>query len=109
VGSGFFGSLIGKKNILATDMGGTTFKVSVIRDGVIEREHKPVILRHSILSSKIWVESIGAGGEASLGLSPKQNCSKLDLMARAQSPVRSVTGSAVSNQRFLTPIWFWAI
>jgi N-methylhydantoinase A len=62
VGSGFLGGLIGKKNILATDMGGTTFKVSVIRNGVIEREHKPVILRHSILSSKIWVESIGAGG-----------------------------------------------
>jgi N-methylhydantoinase A len=62
VGSGFFGGLIGKRNILATDMGGTTFKVSVIRDGAIEREHKPVILRHSILSSKIWVESIGAGG-----------------------------------------------
>ena len=62
LGSQFLGSLIGKKNILATDMGGTTFKVSAIRDGVIEREYKPVILRHSILSSKIWVESIGAGG-----------------------------------------------
>jgi N-methylhydantoinase A len=62
VGSRFLGNLIGKPNILATDMGGTTFKVSVIRDGTIERDYKPVILRYNVLSSKIWVESIGAGG-----------------------------------------------
>ncbi|HTN70072.1 MAG TPA: hydantoinase/oxoprolinase family protein [Methylomirabilota bacterium] len=62
VGTRFLGQHIGEKNILATDMGGTTFKVSVVRDGVIERDYKPVILRHSILSTKIWVESIGAGG-----------------------------------------------
>jgi N-methylhydantoinase A len=62
VGSRFLGNLIGKSNILATDMGGTTFKVSLIRDGAIERDYKPVLLRHNVLSSKIWVESIGAGG-----------------------------------------------
>ncbi len=62
VGSQFLGELIGERNVLATDMGGTTFKVSVIRDGIIERDYKPVLLRHSILSTKIWVESIGAGG-----------------------------------------------
>ncbi len=62
VGTRFIGGLIGEPNILATDMGGTTFKVSVIRDGLIERDYNPVILRHRILSTKIWVESIGAGG-----------------------------------------------
>ncbi len=62
VGSAFLGEIIGEKNILAADMGGTTFKVSVIRDGEIERENSPVLLRHRILSPKIWVESIGAGG-----------------------------------------------
>ena len=77
VGSGFLGGLIGKKNILATDMGGTTFKVSVIRDGVIEREHKPVILRHSILSSKIWVESIGAGGGSIAWIEPETRLLKV--------------------------------
>jgi N-methylhydantoinase A len=62
IGSRFLGNLIGKPNILATDMGGTTFKVSLIRDGAIERDYKPVILRYNVLSGKIWVESIGAGG-----------------------------------------------
>ncbi len=62
VGSHFLGRLIGENNVLATDMGGTTFKVSVIRDGQIERDYKPVFMRYNILSPKIWVESIGAGG-----------------------------------------------
>ena len=34
----------------------------VIRDGMIEKDYKPVLLRHRILAPKIWVESIGAGG-----------------------------------------------
>jgi N-methylhydantoinase A len=62
VGTKFLGDLIGEPNALATDMGGTTFKVSVIREGVIEKDYKPVFMRYNILSPKIWVESIGAGG-----------------------------------------------
>src|SRR5215831_4541902 len=91
VGSGFVGGLIGKQNILATDMGGTTFKVSVIRDGVIEREHKPVILRHSILSSKIWVESIGAGGGSIAWIEPETKLLKVGPKALEQSRARSAT------------------
>src|SRR5262245_29387388 len=70
VGTRFLGEHIGEKNILATDMGGTTFKVSVVRDGVIERDYKPVILRYNILSTKIWVESIGAGGGSIAWIDP---------------------------------------
>jgi N-methylhydantoinase A len=62
VGTQFVGRLINEPNVIATDMGGTTFKVSVIRDGVIERDYKPVLLQHRVVSTKIWVESIGAGG-----------------------------------------------
>ena len=34
MGSRDFGAQLGLANVLATDMGGTTFKVGVIRDGV---------------------------------------------------------------------------
>ncbi len=61
-GSAWLGKLMDLPDILATDMGGTTFKVSVIRDGAIEMDYKPVLLRHQIYATKIWVESIGAGG-----------------------------------------------
>ncbi|MGH7834042.1 MAG: hydantoinase/oxoprolinase N-terminal domain-containing protein, partial [Candidatus Binatia bacterium] len=49
VGSRFLGELIGESNILATDMGGTTFKVSAVRDGIIEKDYAPVFMRYNIL------------------------------------------------------------
>ena len=61
-GTRFLGELIGEHNILATDMGGTTFKVGVVREGRVERDYMPVVLRHRVLAPKIWVESVGAGG-----------------------------------------------
>ena len=56
------GELVGDTDILATDMGGTTFKAGVIRKGRLEKEFHPVFMRHTIMTSKVWVESIGAGG-----------------------------------------------
>jgi N-methylhydantoinase A len=58
----FVGGLISEPNIVACDMGGTTFKVGVIREGEVERDYSPVFMRYRLLSSKIWVESIGSGG-----------------------------------------------
>ena len=86
VGSQFLGKLIGEKNILATDMGGTTFKVSVIRDGVIERDYKPVILRHTILATKIWVESIGAGGGSIAWIDPETGLLKVGPQGAGANP-----------------------
>jgi N-methylhydantoinase A len=58
----FIGKLVGMENIVAADMGGTTFKVGIIRNGKSERDYNPIFLRYRLLSPKIWVESIGAGG-----------------------------------------------
>ena len=86
VGTRFLGEHIGEKNILATDMGGTTFKVSVVRDGVIERDYKPVILRYNILSTKIWVESIGAGGGSIAWIDPETGLLKVGPRGAGASP-----------------------
>ena len=86
VGTRFLGEHIGEKNILATDMGGTTFKVSIVRDGVIERDYKPVILRYSILSTKIWVESIGAGGGSIAWIDPETGLLKVGPRGAGASP-----------------------
>ncbi len=86
VGTRFLGEHIGEKNILATDMGGTTFKISVVRDGVIERDYKPVILRHSILSTKIWVESIGAGGGSIAWIDPETGLLKVGPQGAGAAP-----------------------
>lgn len=86
VGSHFLGEFIGEKNILAADMGGTTFKVSVIRDGVIERENSPVLLRYQLLSPKIWVESIGAGGGSIAWIHPETGLLKVGPQGAGAKP-----------------------
>jgi N-methylhydantoinase A len=86
VGTRFLGEHVGERNILATDMGGTTFKVSVVRDGVIERDYKPVILRYNIVSTKIWVESIGAGGGSIAWIDPETGLLKVGPQGAGASP-----------------------
>jgi N-methylhydantoinase A len=86
VGSQYLGELIGEKNVLATDMGGTTFKISVIHDGRIEKDYNPVIQRHRILSTKIWVESIGAGGGSIARIDPESGILKVGPQGAGASP-----------------------
>ena len=62
IASKFIGEMLGHRNVIATDMGGTTFKVGLIGDGVLEQVHDPNFGRYNILMPKIDVRSIGAGG-----------------------------------------------
>lgn len=62
IGSRALGELLGQPNVIATDMGGTTFKVAVIQDGAIEYAIEPMVDRFHYTQPKIEVVSIGAGG-----------------------------------------------
>ena len=62
IGSKALGELLDQKDVIATDMGGTTFKVSVIQGGQIEYAREPMIDRFHYTQPKIEVVSIGAGG-----------------------------------------------
>jgi len=62
IASRFIGETLGERNVIATDMGGTTFKVGLIGDGALEQVHDPNFGRYNILTPKIDVRSIGAGG-----------------------------------------------
>jgi len=86
VGSHYMGRLMGLPDILATDMGGTTFKVSVIRDGVIEKDYRPILLRYQIYSTKIWVESIGAGGGSIAWIEPETALLKVGPQGAGAKP-----------------------
>lgn len=86
VGSRFIGQRIGIPHILATDMGGTTFKVSVIRDGVVEKDYKPVILQYQIFLTKIWLESIGAGGGSIVWIDPESGLLKVGPQGAGANP-----------------------
>lgn len=62
IGSKSLGQLLDQPDVIAVDMGGTTFKVSVIQDGEIEYAREPMVDRFHYSAPKIEVVSIGAGG-----------------------------------------------
>lgn len=70
IGSKSLGDLLNQPNIIATDMGGTTFKVSVIQNGEIEYAREPMVDRFHYSAPKIEVVSLGAGGGSIVSLDP---------------------------------------
>jgi len=84
--SRFLGSRLGISHVLATDMGGTTFKVGVIRDGAAETDHRPILMRYQLFLSKIWVESIGAGGGSIVWIDPETGLLKVGPQGAGSSP-----------------------
>ncbi|WP_292147955.1 hydantoinase/oxoprolinase family protein [Mesorhizobium sp.] len=53
---------IGVENVLLGDMGGTTFDVSLVRDGRPEIRNSVVLHSHTVRSPTIDIDSVGAGG-----------------------------------------------
>ena len=54
--------VIGEENVLATDVGGTTFKVGLLIDGEWSVSRETIINQYSLLMPAIDLASIGAGG-----------------------------------------------
>lgn len=70
IGARFLGELLDERDVIAADMGGTTFKVGVIQDGLLEYAQEPMVNRYHYVAPKIEVVSIGAGGGSIVGLEP---------------------------------------
>jgi N-methylhydantoinase A len=64
VGSVALGEQLGHRNIISTDVGGTTFLVGLIVDGEPVRETSTVINHHPINVPTLKVHAIGSGGGA---------------------------------------------
>jgi N-methylhydantoinase A len=62
VGSQFLGKLMGYDNIIATDMGGTTFDVGLVHDGRPMRTSSTIVNQYEFFVPTIDIKSIGAGG-----------------------------------------------
>jgi N-methylhydantoinase A len=86
MGSRFIGEQLGVAHVLATDMGGTTFKVGVIRDGAVEQDHKPIFMRYQLFLTKIWLQSIGAGGGSIVWIDPETGLLKVGPQGAGASP-----------------------
>ncbi|MCW2959139.1 MAG: hypothetical protein JWP18_1942 [Solirubrobacterales bacterium] len=62
VGAADQGRQMGFNNIIAADMGGTTFKAGVVRDGSIEYQREPMVLRYHYALPKMDLVSLGLAG-----------------------------------------------
>lgn len=77
IGSRVLGQILDQPNVIATDMGGTTFKVSVIQSGTIEYAREPMVDRFHYVQPKIEVVSIGSGGGSIITLEPGSNAPRI--------------------------------
>lgn len=71
IGAKYLGDMMGDEDIIAADMGGTTFKVGVIQGGELEYAREPLVDRFHYVAPKIDVVSIGSGGGSIVQLDPK--------------------------------------
>jgi N-methylhydantoinase A len=71
VGAQHLASVLGDDNVIAADMGGTTFKVGVIQGGRFEYAREPMVDRFHYIAPKIDLVSIGAGGGSIVAVDPR--------------------------------------
>lgn len=86
IGAKYLGDLMGDGNVIAADMGGTTFKVGVIQDGEMEFAREPMVDRFHYMAPKIDVVSIGAGGGSIVSLDPRTNVPRVGPRSAGASP-----------------------
>lgn len=62
VGGKFLGDLVGENNLITTDVGGTSFDVSVLADGEWSFKKEPIMMRFRVGIPIINITCIGAAG-----------------------------------------------
>jgi acetone carboxylase, beta subunit len=70
LGAKFIGDIIGEENIIVTDLGGTSFDIGAITQGVIPIDSEPVLARFKLSLPTIALESIGAGAGTIVKVDP---------------------------------------
>jgi len=70
MGGQYLGDLLGERNIILTDMGGTSFDIGAITDGYIPVDAEPTIAGFTLNLPTLSLESIGAGAGSHIRLDP---------------------------------------
>ena len=61
-GAAYLARLCGVKNVVTMDVGGTSFDVSIIKDGENKEIHESELMGYPVFNAGIEIVSIGAGG-----------------------------------------------
>jgi N-methylhydantoinase A len=86
VGSQQLGRTLGHANIIAADMGGTTFKVGIVQDGQLDYAREPIVDRYHYSVPKIEIASIGAGGGSIVWIDPLDGAPKVGPKSAGAEP-----------------------
>jgi len=70
MGGQYLGELLGERNVLLTDMGGTSFDIGAITDGYTPIDAEPTIAGFTLNLPTLSLESIGAGAGSYIRLDP---------------------------------------
>src|SRR5207247_9197019 len=62
IGCKNLGERIGEPNIISADMGGTTFKVGTVQQGLLDYQRESMVLRYHYALPKLDVVSLGLAG-----------------------------------------------
>ncbi|MEZ5076758.1 MAG: hydantoinase/oxoprolinase family protein [Solirubrobacterales bacterium] len=73
-------------NIIAADMGGTTFDVSVIADAQLPIRDSVVVEQHDLYLRMVDVESVGAGGGSLAWVDPQSGALRVGPMSAGADP-----------------------
>jgi N-methylhydantoinase A len=86
VGAADQGRALGLRDIIAADMGGTTFKVGVVRDGLVEYQREPTVLRYHYALPKMDVVSLGLAGGSVISIDPRTNLPQIGPRSAGSYP-----------------------
>lgn len=80
------GEEVGHANIIAADMGGTTFDVSVISEGRLPIRDGVVVEQHDLFLRMVDVESVGAGGGSLAWIDPQSGALRVGPQSAGADP-----------------------
>jgi len=80
------GDLREEHNLIFADLGGTTFKVGVVRDGLIEYQREPMVLRYHYTLPKLDVISLGLAGGSIISIEPRTGVPRLGPKSAGSYP-----------------------
>jgi len=86
VGSQHLGRSLGFDNLIAADMGGTTFKVGTVRKGLIEYQRESMVLRYHYSLPKMDVVSLGLAGGSIISIDPRTGAPRIGPRSAGSYP-----------------------
>ena len=80
------GELLGERDVIAADLGGTTFKIGTVHDGRIEYQRESMVLRYHYALPKLAVVSLGLAGGSIIAIDPRTGQPRLGPRSAGSYP-----------------------